>query len=78
MIAFILTMNEEVGERLKTGHWIEVTYSRGVHECDVCHDYAPSFKNGDEYLSVFCPNCGAKMVESEDKVCIGGGEYETE
>lgn len=49
----------------RQGHWIKVTNGRGGHECDVCHDYAPSFQNGDEYLSAFCPNCGAKMAESE-------------
>lgn len=65
----------------RTGHWIEVTNGRGRHECDVCHDYAPSFQNGDEYLSPFCPNCSARMVdvpntnvgklaESGEKECI--------
>lgn len=45
----------------RQGHWIEVTNGRGGHECDVCHDYAPSFQSGNEYLSAFCPNCGADM-----------------
>lgn len=45
----------------KTGHWVKVTNGRGGHECDACHDYAPSFQNGNEYLSAFCPNCGADM-----------------
>ena len=49
----------------REGHWIKVTNGRGGHECDVCHNYAPSFQNGDEYLSAFCPNCGARM-ESEE------------
>ena len=48
----------------RQGHWIEVTNGRGGHECNVCHNYAPSFQNGDEYLSAFCPNCGADMRES--------------
>lgn len=51
----------------RQGHWIKVTNGRGGHECDVCHDYAPSFQSGDEYLSAFCPNCGADMREREDK-----------
>ena len=50
----------------KIGHWIEVTNGRGGHECDVCHDYAPSFQSGNEYLSTFCPNCGARMVEPQE------------
>ena len=54
----------------KTGHWIKVTNGRGGHECDLCHEYAPSYQSGDEYLTKYCPSCGARMVEpqeSEDK-----------
>ena len=51
----------------KTGHWIEVTNGRGGHECDICHKYAPSYQDGDEYLTNYCPNCGAKMTEWSDK-----------
>lgn len=50
----------------KSGKWITVTNGRGGHECSLCHVYAPSYQNGDEWLTNFCPNCGAKM-ESEDK-----------
>ena len=46
----------------RTGHWIKVTNGRGGHECDICHEYAPSYQDGDEYLTKYCPNCGAKMV----------------
>lgn len=49
----------------RKGHWIKVTNGRGGHECDVCHDYAPSFQSGNEYLSAFCPNCGADMRGEE-------------
>lgn len=49
----------------KAGHWIEVTNGRGGHECDICHEYAPSYKSGDEYLTKYCPNCGAKMERSD-------------
>ena len=45
----------------KTGYWIPVTHSRGGHECNRCHDYAPSYQNGDEYLANYCPHCGAYM-----------------
>lgn len=47
----------------KKGKWVKVTNGRGGHECNICHAYAPSYQNGDEYLSEFCPNCGAKMEE---------------
>lgn len=60
----------DTAEEIKTGHWIEVTNGRGGHECNICHEYAPSYRNGDEYLTKYCPNCGEKMIdpqESEDK-----------
>lgn len=53
------------------GRWILVD-DDGKHVCDQCHHYAPSFtkgcswmSNNGEWLSGFCPNCGADMVESE-------------
>ena len=45
----------------KKGRWVPVTNGRGGNECSVCHSYAPSYKNGDEHLSAYCPNCGARM-----------------
>lgn len=30
-------------------------------ECSVCHDAAQRLYNGDDLLSPYCPNCGAKM-----------------
>ena len=51
----------EALENQKTGHWIDVTNGRGGHKCDNCHDYAPSYQSGVEYLAKYCPNCGAKM-----------------
>ena len=62
----LMDVLEKQMQEPKTGHWIEVTNSRGGHECDACHDYAPSFQSGNEYLSPFCPNCGAKMVEPQE------------
>ena len=47
----------------KRGRWIPVTNGRGGYECDQCHEYAPSYQNGDEHLSNFCPNCGADIRE---------------
>ena len=45
----------------KRGEWIPVTNGRGGFECDQCHNYAPSYQDGVEWLSGFCPNCGARM-----------------
>ena len=45
----------------KRGKWIPVTNGRSGHECDQCHEYAPSYQTGEEHLSDFCPNCGADM-----------------
>ena len=45
----------------KKGMWIPVTNGRGGFECDQCHNYAPSYQDGVEWLSGFCPNCGADM-----------------
>lgn len=50
----------DVRENVK-GKWIPVTNGRGGSECNQCHAYAPTYKNGTEYNSNFCPNCGADM-----------------
>ena len=55
-----------VTPQMKTGHWIKVTNDRGGHECDVCHDYAPSYRSSDEHLTKYCPNCGCRMVEPQE------------
>ena len=52
-------------QQQKTGRWIKVTNGRGGHECDICHEYAPSYQSGNEYLTKYCPNCGAKMEVEE-------------
>ena len=50
---------------VKHGEWVGVAHGRGGHECSKCRGYAPSFQNGVEYLSNYCPNCGAKMEGAE-------------
>ena len=50
----------------KKGEWIPVTNGRGGFECDQCHNYAPSYQDGVEWLSDFCPNCGADMRGEQD------------
>lgn len=51
----------------KKGKWIPVTNGRGGFECDQCHNYAPSYQDGVEWLSGFCPNCGADMRGEQDE-----------
>lgn len=49
----------------KMGKWVEVTNGRGGHECSECHEYAPSYQDGREHLTDYCPECGVKMERSE-------------
>ena len=55
----------EQQERMR-GRWVPVTNGRGGYECDQCHNYAPSYQDGVEWLSDFCPNCGADMRGEQD------------
>ena len=41
------------------GHWIN--RFTGRHFCSICQVNAPSFRDGKENLSSYCPTCGAKM-----------------
>ena len=71
-IAQLNELGYGLGEKQKTGHWIEIgQYSDGKHkiECSECKSYivdrghANSFNVKNKYK--YCPNCGAKMVEVE-------------
>ena len=53
----------------KKGEGIPVTNGRGGFECDQCHNYAPSYQDGVEWLSGFCPSCGADMRGEQDDKC---------
>ena len=76
-----MVVNEpSVTPKEKTGHWIvdwsatsrltrdrSLTYEYRVH-CDRCGyrwDYTTDKKGS--LVSNYCPNCGARMIESEDK-----------
>lgn len=50
----------------KHGRWMPVANGRGGFECSICNNYAPSYKNGDEWLSDYCPRCGARMDEVKE------------
>ena len=62
LLEFVL---QDIPTAEKKGKWIPVTNGRGGHECDQCHEYAPSWQTGEERLTNYCPNCGARMEESE-------------
>lgn len=47
----------------KKGHWIEEKSK--VYKCSNCGRYALEW-GGQLMMSRYCPNCGAKMAESED------------
>ena len=59
----------------KTGHWEYVQYDYnpdiGNWHCSECRNIVIECANKNEKGGIpiynFCPNCGAKMVESEDK-----------
>ena len=45
----------------KHGYWIRTIDGR--HECSICHMDAPSFRDGTENKSPYCPLCGTRMNE---------------
>ena len=57
---------EKYKESMPNGRWIPVTNGRGGHECNQCHNYAPSYQTGKEHLSDCCPHCGARMDGGAD------------
>lgn len=61
---------EALEQQPSKGHWIKTgDYYTGAYECldyfecSCCHE--ESLEEGD-----FCPNCGADMRESEERVCM--------
>lgn len=59
-------------QKLKVGKWVKYSIPRcgeQHYECTACNDYFNFGVYSDYYLEAFkyCPNCGAKMEESEDK-----------
>lgn len=54
---------EEMKQETKTGHWIEHEHNGILHiECSECRSW---FLREQLLRNSFCPNCGAKMAESE-------------
>ena len=69
----MLSMKEALGmgikalENQKTGHWVEIDdYPHEDFECDCCGGKVYGTEEPYEEYK-YCPNCGAKMAESEDK-----------
>lgn len=48
------------------GKWIPVTSGNWGSMCNLCQRPAPTYKNGTEYASRYCPNCGARMDLEDD------------
>lgn len=60
-------MGREALENQKTGHWVEIDdYPHEDFECDCCGGKVYGTEEPYEEYK-YCPNCGAKMAESEDK-----------
>lgn len=55
-------------EKRPTGCWVTVTSDNGDHsECNKCHEYALSYSGLHmQFLSAFCPHCGARMKAEND------------
>lgn len=60
-------LDEQLGKDRQRGEWQPISegnrlIGEGIrHKCNQCKEYAPSFKDGSEHLTNFCPNCGAQM-----------------
>ncbi len=64
----------------KHGKWVDIPHNRFRHKCSECKNFAPSYYCGDENLTDYCPNCGAKMdddwEEPEINPCRGCDDYD--
>ena len=54
-----------VTQKPKTGHWIKTVGENGVTSAVRCSECG--FEDNRYMLFKYCPNCGVKMTESEDK-----------
>lgn len=63
----ILTRLKELPtiDPVKHGRWVEHAWE--WHKCSVCGETAPSDDMVYEYLTPYCPYCGAKMDGGEDE-----------
>ena len=63
---------EALKQEPKTGHWITTrTFMHdGEYYCDKCKCDAPNNEKWD-----YCPNCGCRMVEPQEKQCVNCKHY---
>lgn len=63
--AFIAAYEKYIAERSEEGKWVS-TLCEGYH-CSKCSKKAPwSCTRSFQYLSNYCPNCGAKMQKPSE------------
>lgn len=59
-----------VNPQPKTGHWIKHNTGHSTYyDCSLCGCVAPCTETADNFiwkLSNFCPDCGARMIESKE------------
>ena len=72
----VIDIQPTIEPEVRHGRWISVKNGRGGHECDQCHNYAPSYQTGEEHLSDYCQNCGAQMDATGTNVGGKGDEQE--
>jgi len=49
----------------KTGHWIKGNIYEGIY-CSECETNAPTDYDFHYMRSIYCPNCGCRMVEPQE------------
>ena len=56
---------EAAPDMVKRGHWEKASETMPIYRCSICKE-RNLFKNGNNVLSNYCPNCGADMRGVED------------
>lgn len=54
-------------DKMKIAKWMPVYFKDGCFlesQCSLCHSAPPAYELG-EYLTYYCPNCGAFMMNGE-------------
>ena len=68
LIAMAVPVVDVVEERKEASWALERDNKLYWHACSNCHERLPLTRWGHEWMSPYCPECGAKMrVEDDDK-----------